>query len=385
MRASGYLSTEIIGKVERGFLVGIEFPREEFPLTMTLSELASLAKTAGASVVGQLTQKRQAPDPKYYLGSGKLQELKAQVAATNANLIIFDHELSPAQERNLEDILEIKVIDRTELILDIFARHATSHEGKLQVELAQASFLLTRLSGHGALMSRLGGGIGTRGPGETKLEYDRRLIRSKISQLGKEIEKLRRERQVKREKRQHSYLPVAAIVGYTNAGKSTLINALTKSTVLTQDQLFATLDPTTRKIYLPSGRTALLTDTVGFIQKLPHTLVTAFQATLEEIKDANLLLHVVDAANPDFEKQIAAVYGVLEELDCITKPIITIFNKNDKREKKLANQVLHKYRPAVVISAANRSGLDKLVATIDDRLPGPQNAAGASTGQKSPA
>ena len=347
--------------IERALLVGVEFQRE----APYLDELGRLAATAGAVVVGSLTQKRERPDPAFFIGSGKIAELAALVAASRANLAIFDHELSPAQVRNLEKELTVKVIDRTELILDIFAQRAKSREGKLQVELAQAEFRLTHLTGHGAAMSRLGGGIGTRGPGESKLEYDRREIRSRIAQLKRELEKVRRERALKREKRRGSRLPVAALVGYTNAGKSTLLNALTKAGVLTEDKLFATLDPTTRRLRLPSGRTILITDTVGFIQKLPHTLVEAFAATLEEVTESDLLVHVVDGSNPEFEAQISAVYQVLEELKSITKPIVTVFNKADRCEKKLPKTVLAKYKPAVAVSALEQQGLDQLLRLID--------------------
>ncbi len=359
--------------IERALLVGVEFQKEAH----YLPELARLAATAGAVVVAELTLKRERPDPVYFIGSGKIAELAALAAAHRANLVIFDHELSPAQVRNLENELDVKVIDRTELILDIFAQHAHSREGRLQVELAQTQFRLTRLTGHGAAMSRLGGGIGTRGPGETKLEYDRRLIRSRIAQLKRELEKVGKERSLQREKRRGSHLPVAALVGYTNAGKSTLLNALTRAGVLTEDKLFATLDPTTRRLYLPSGRTILLTDTVGFIQKLPHMLVEAFAATLEEVSDADLLVHVVDGANPEFEAQISAVYQVLEELDSITKPMVTVFNKIDllepATERRGSNprklkEILKKYAPAVAVSARGELGLDKLLMEVDKIL-----------------
>jgi GTP-binding protein HflX len=356
---------------EKALLVGIEFPREPIPISVSLQELARLAMTAGAQITGSLTQKRTSPDPKYFIGSGKLVELRAKAAANQANLIVFDHELSPSQERNLENELGLKIIDRTELILDIFAQHARSREGKLQVELAQASYMLTRLSGHGVLMSRLGGGIGTRGPGETKLEYDRRRIRSRIARLKEEIEKVRKERSLKREKRRHSQITVAAIIGYTNAGKSTLLNSLTDAGVLTADKLFATLDPTTRRLYLPSGNTILLTDTVGFIQKLPHQLVSAFRATLEEVSEADLLVHVVDVSHPYYENQIASVYTVLEELHSITKPILTVLNKIDHADKKIIVKALKKYKPACAVSALSREGIDNLVATIDGLLPPP--------------
>lgn len=361
---------------ETALLVGLDLQNEK----ADLPELARLAATAGAQIVGTLHQNRHSPDPKYFIGSGKLEELKALAASLAANLIIFDHELSPAQERNLEDELGLKVIDRTELILDIFAQHAKSREGKLQVELAQSTFQLTRLSGRGVQMSRLGGGIGTRGPGETKLESDRRRIRQRISELKAEIEKISRERSLKREKRRGSQIPVAAIVGYTNAGKSTLLNALTHAGVLVENKLFATLDPTTRRLYLPSGQTILVTDTVGFIKKLPHQLVAAFRATLEEVNEADLLLHVVDASKPRFEEQIAAVYRVLEELGSIAKPMITVFNKIDQAEKKLVKQALKKYQPASALSALTGEGLDKLLATIAARLPGRSGANPSSAG-----
>ena len=361
MKPSGFTTAQVFAVSERAVLVGVEFQKEDH----YLPELARLAQTAGAAVAGELTQKRDHPDPAFFIGSGKIEELRALCASSNANLVIFDHELRPSQTRNLEKELGLKVIDRTELILDIFAQRAKTREGKLQVELAQAQFQLTHLTGQGASLSRLGGGIGTRGPGESKLEYDRREIRSRISELKKVLSQIGDERSLKREKRRGSQIPVAAIVGYTNAGKSTLLNALTKAGVLACDKLFATLDPTTRRLYLPSGRTVLLTDTVGFIQKLPHTLIEAFAATLEEVTDADFLVHVVDGANPEFEKQISAVYRVLEELKSITKPIITVFNKADLMEKKLPKVVLKKYQPAVAISAVEKQGLDELLSIID--------------------
>lgn len=325
---------------EKAILIGIEIPAtydrdshlgfRKISLTESMQELERLADTAGAEVAGQIKQKR----------------------------------VNPSQERNLEEALGIKVVDRTELILDIFAQHARSREGKLQVELAQSNFLLTRLTGHGILMSRLGGGIATRGPGETKLEYDRRRIRERIAGLKKEIEKVRKERSLRREKRRRSHLPIAALVGYTNSGKSTLLNSLTKANVLTEDKLFATLDPTIRRVYLPAEKIILLTDTVGFIQKLPHQLIAAFRATLEEITEADLLLHVVDASHPYFEDQIAAVYTVLEELKCVAKPMITIFNKIDKLGKKIPEKLLKKYHPGVAVSALYDQNLEKLRGTL---------------------
>ncbi|MCU0640541.1 MAG: GTPase HflX [Candidatus Margulisbacteria bacterium] len=361
-------------RIEKALLVGVSFPRDQFSLALSLAELGRLTATAGALVVGQLTQNRDRPDPRTFIGSGKITELQALVSSTAADLVIFDHELSPAQERNLADDLGVKVIDRTELILDIFAQHARSREGKLQVELAQATFLLTRLSGHGAAMSRLGGGIGTRGPGETKLEYDRRRLRQKISQLKAAIEKVRQERQLKREKRHASQIPAAVLVGYTNAGKSTLLNALTQAGVLTADKLFATLDPTVRRLYLPSGRTILISDTVGFIQKLPHSLVAAFRATLEEVTEADLLIHVVDLSSDYYEQQITAVYQVLEDLGGIAKPLVTVFNKCDRLSGPVPKKTLSKYKPAVAVSALQATDLDKLLTTVDALLPGLRRA-----------
>ncbi|MBU0630917.1 MAG: GTPase HflX [Candidatus Margulisbacteria bacterium] len=353
---------------ENAFLVGVEFPNEPVPLEISMNELGELARTAGVQLVGSLIQKRAKVDPKFFIGTGKLEELTAAVSGSGANVVIFDHELSPAQQNHLAEALGVKVIDRTELILDIFAQHAKSREGKLQVELAQAIFRLSHLTGQGEAMSRLGGGIGTRGPGETKLEYDRREIRSKVSELKKLIVKLREGRQRNREKRRGSLLPTIALVGYTNSGKSTLLNTLTRSDVLTEDKLFATLDPTTRRLYLPSGRIVLLTDTVGFIQKLPHSLVTAFQATLEEVSEADVLIHVVDSSSPYLEKQISAVYQVLKELNSNTKPILTVFNKEDKLAKPISNDLLQKFAPSVMISASKKTGLDQLIKKLDSQL-----------------
>ena len=350
---------------EKALLVGIDIPAfQNIPLEESMEELKRLADTAGAAVVGQLTQNRAKPDQKYFIGSGKLEELKQLVQLKAANLVIFDADISPSQARNLEDELGIKVINRTELILDIFAQHAKSHEGKLQVGLAQNSFILTRLSGHGVLMSRLGGGIGTRGPGETKLEYDRRHIRQRISELKKEIEKIRQERSLRREKRRASRLPLIALVGYTNAGKSTLLNYLTGAAAHTEDKLFATLDTTTRRLALSPQKIVLLTDTVGFIQKLPHPLIAAFRATLEEVTEADLLLHVVDSSHAYYEDQITAVYTVLEEFNSITKPIITVFNKIDRGVNLPISKILHRYHPAVAVSALSGEGVGKLIKVI---------------------
>jgi GTP-binding protein HflX len=355
---------------EKAILVGIEFSqRPHVPVAESLQELSRLAYSSRARVVAQFTQKRERPDPKYFIGCGKIEEIHAAVHTHDADLVIFDHELSPGQEHNLAEALGVKVIDRTALILDIFAQHAKTREGALQVELAQHQFLLPRLTGKGVELSRLGGGIGTRGPGETKLEYDRRRIKKKISQLKQELEKLRAQRQLQREKRRAAALPLISIVGYTNAGKSTLLNALTGAKVLTQDQLFATLDPTVRRLKLSGGKIALISDTVGFIQKLPHQLVEAFHATLEEVTEADLLLHVVDAAHPHFEDQISAVYNVLEEIGAIAKKMITVFNKadllNTPEQKEKIKKAAQKYTPAVLLSAQNQVGLADLLSQIN--------------------
>lgn len=354
---------------EKAILVGVELQREKgIPIEESMQELGRLASTAGVIVKRQFTQKRDKPDSKYFIGKGKVEEIHAAVHQYDADVVIFDHELFPSQERNLEDALGVKIIDRTELILDIFAQHAHSKEGALQVELAQYQFLLPRLTGRGVAMSRLGGGIGTRGPGETKLEHDRRRIRRKISELKKDLKKVQTQRQIRREKRRSAALPLISLVGYTNAGKSTLLNALTGAGVLVQDKLFATLDPTVRRYQLPKGKTILLSDTVGFIQKLPHQLVEAFHATLEEVSEANMLLHLVDASNPYFEDQISAVYNVLEAIGSITKNIVTVFNKSDAvsdpTQKEKLESALKKYQPAVKISAFKQEGFDKLIGLL---------------------
>lgn len=295
----------------------------------SVAELAELVKTAGASVVGTLIQKRELIHPGTYVGTGKVAELAAMIAELGATGIVCDDELSPAQLKNLEAALETKVMDRTLIILDIFAARATTSEGKIQVELAQLKYRLGRLTGLGRSMSRLGGGIGTRGPGEKKLEMDRRLIKNRIAQLNRELKEVRQHREITRAKRMRKQVPVAAIVGYTNAGKSTLLNRLTDAGVLEEDKLFATLDPTTRALALPGRQEILLTDTVGFIRKLPHHLIEAFRSTLEEAKYADYILHVVDASNPQREQQMHIVYDTLYHLGIKDKTIVTLFNKQD--------------------------------------------------------
>jgi GTP-binding protein HflX len=329
-----------------------------------LVELEALAKTAGAKNVGEIVQSREKPDVRYYIGEGKVSELKALCASKNANLVIFNCDLAPSQTRNLQTELGIKVIDRTGLILDIFAQHAHTREGKLQIELAQENYTLTHLTGKGIELSRLGGGIGTRGPGETKLEMDRRFIRKRISQIKKDLEEVRHHRSIRRERRRESRVPIAAIVGYTNAGKSTLLNTLTKAGVRAEDKLFATLDPVTRRLKLTNGKEILLTDTVGFIQNLPHDLVEAFHATLEEVTDADLLVHIVDISNPDHIQQIESTYHVLENLKAITKPMLTVFNKLDRYQGDLSI-LLKKYSPAVAISAIKMTGVADLIRQIE--------------------
>jgi len=352
---------------EQALLVGIEQPGD-WDIIESLNELGQLAETAGAQIVGMIWQKREKPDASLFIGRGKVQEIALLRQEKNANLVIFDDELSPAQQRNLEQALTAKVIDRTALILDIFAQRARSHEGKLQVELAQLRYNLPRLSGQGLVLSRLGGGIGTRGPGETKLEVDRRRIRSRISEIEQQIENIKKHRQLHREQRQSANIPTVALVGYTNAGKSTLLNSLTAAGVLAEDKLFATLDPTTRRVTLPNGREILLTDTVGFIQKIPHQLVAAFRATLEEVIQADLLLHVIDASHSQYQQQSDAVYKVLQELQTDTKPVITVFNKVDKLTNTNQIERLLRDQNSVAISALTGDGINRLLALIEDFL-----------------
>ncbi|MDA8213023.1 MAG: GTPase HflX [Clostridia bacterium] len=357
---------------ERAILVGLELPgcNQNWSIEESLAELRELATTAGAEVVAKLVQRRNRPDSTLYIGYGKLEELRLLSQVQQIDIIIFDHELSPAQQRNLENALGKKVIDRTGLILDIFAGRARTREGKLQVELAQLHYLLPRLVGTGVALSRLGGGIGTRGPGETKLEVDRRRIRQRIKDLEGELQQVRQHRERLRRKRERVPLPVVALVGYTNAGKSTLLNTLTNSDVLAEDKLFATLDPITRQVELPGGKSFLLTDTVGFIRKLPHHLIAAFRATLEETVSADVLIHVVDASNPAFVEQMVTVEGVLAELAANEIPTITVFNKLDLvADKSLIHRVASEYPCSVEISAASGLGLQSLLELIIQQLP----------------
>lgn len=375
-------------KPEKAILAGVAFSKLnqkwQWSAEESVKELAGLAKTAGAEVVATVIQKKDRPDNAYFLGKGKVEEIAMAAQNLEADLLIIDDEISPSQQRNLERATGLRVIDRTALILDIFAQRAKSSAGKLQVELAQLQYNLPRLGGQGLVLSRLGGGIGTRGPGETKLEMDRRKIHGRIHDLEEQLDKLKKQRKLHRSQRKESRIPTAALVGYTNSGKSTLLNALSDADVLAEDMLFATLDPTTRIVELGDEDEAknhqlLLTDTVGFIQKLPHTLVSAFQATLEETVEADLLIHVVDASNENYELQIKAVMEVLKEIGADEKPSIFVFNKADRlldnggegtarelNEEILANMArrMLQGREGVVISAKSQQGLSDLKAKV---------------------
>ncbi|MBU2536620.1 MAG: GTPase HflX [Chloroflexi bacterium] len=350
----------------------------------SVDELALLSGTAGASVVGQIIQKLPMPSKTHYVGKGKLEELIAQKDQVDYDVVIFDDELTPRQQRNLEEALKVKVIDRVALILDIFAWRAHTREGQLQVELAQHQYLLPRLAGQWSHLERLGGGIGTRGPGESQLETDRRLIRRKIHRLKRQIEEVRKHRALYRQKRLKSGIPVVSLVGYTNSGKSTLLNALCQAGVFTEDKLFATLDPTTRRLMLPDGKTILITDTVGFIRKLPPTIVSAFRATLEELDEASLLLHVVDLSSPDAAEQCQTVEDILDELNLSSKPRITALNKIDRLltddrewDEASATEFLSDQsagEKAVLLSATRKWGLADLMALISQQISHPAAA-----------
>jgi GTP-binding protein HflX len=333
----------------------------------SLEELAQLAVSAGAESAFRVLQERSVPDPRTLIGRGKAEDIR-ELCEEGVDLVIFDEDLTGSQQRNLEATLQRKVIDRTGLILDIFAQRARSREGKLQVELAQLKYLLPRLTGHGADLSRLGGGIGTRGPGETQLEVDRRRIRRRVIKIEEELEKVQRHRALLRRRRQKQALPTAALVGYTNAGKSSLLNALTHAKLPVADKFFVTLDPTLRKVILPGGRAVLLSDTVGFIKKLPHQLVAAFKATLEEVRASDLLLHVIDIAHPQWQDQEQAVAAVLEELGMATKPLISLYNKVDKLPHPEAIAFLSRRPQSVVTSANTGAGLSELKTVIAEML-----------------
>jgi len=370
---------------ERAILVGVQFKAEAFssdgtwPVEASLAELAQLARTAGIEVVGELTQRLDRPNPATFIGPGKVEELVAKVAETAADVVIFDDELSPRHQRELEKALGegVKVLDRTALILDIFAQHAHTREGALQVELAQYEYRLPRLTRAWTHLARQAGGraggatggVGVRGPGETQLETDRRVIRRRIAQLKRELEKVRAHRSRYRARRRRQGLPVVSIVGYTNAGKSTLLNALADADVLVEDKLFATLDPTTRRVKLPGGRVVLFTDTVGFIQKLPTDLVAAFRATLEETVESDLLLHVLDVTHPQARRQAQAVLETLEDIGAIGKPMVTALNKVDRlTDPQQALEVAEGLPNPVPISALTGYGLDRLLEEVEAAL-----------------
>jgi len=354
---------------ERAALVGLfSGPSRQFDPEHSLDELAGLASAAGASVVLRILQERPKPDPATFIGSGKVTSLAGACDESRADVVIFDNELTPAQLRNLEQALDRKVVDRTQLILDIFARRAQTREGKLQVELAQLKYLMPRLVGSSAALSRLGGGIGTRGPGETKLETDRRRIRHRISILGKEIDTVRRRRSQLRERRHKAAVPTVALVGYTNAGKTTLFNSLTGDAAVASNALFVTLDPLVRKVKLPDRRELLVSDTVGFIERLPHSLVAAFRATLEEVAGADLLLHVVDASSPEHERQMSAVRTVLAEVGADRVPSIDVFNKCDRLDAAERQRLRALYPASLCVSALTGDGRDDVIAAMESRL-----------------
>jgi GTP-binding protein HflX len=365
-------------RLERVVLIGVWTGGTAFDAERSLVELKALAETAGSQVLEGLVQRRDKPDPATYVGSGKAKELRDIVAATSADTVVCDGELTPGQLRQLEDIVKVKVVDRTALILDIFAQHATSKEGKAQVELAQLQYMLPRLRGWGESLSRQaggrvagGGGIGTRGPGETKIETDRRRIRQKITRLRHEIAGMRTARATGRAARRRSALPAAAIAGYTNAGKSSLLNKLTGAGVLVEDALFATLDPVVRRAFTPEGNLFTLADTVGFVRHLPHQLVDAFRSTLDEVVDADVVLHVVDGSDSDPEGQLAAVRAVLMEIGAAEVPEQVVVNKIDAADPQLLERLRRREPGAVFVSARTGEGLEELRAVIADRLPGP--------------
>ncbi len=360
-----FTARQVDPQQERAILVGLQEPGQSSEDLMDrLTELGRLVESARGQVLHTLWQRREGPNSATVIGSGKVQELALLVQDLGANLVVFDRELTPSQVRNLEEALGVRVVDRSEVILDIFAQRARTRAGKLQVELAQLQYLLPRLAGRGRTMSRLGGGIGTRGPGETQLEMERRAIQRRIGKLRQEVEELRRHRQRLRQRREGSQIPVVALVGYTNAGKSTLLNALTQAQVYVADQLFATLDPTTRRLELPGQQVVLLTDTVGFLTELPEQLVDAFQATLEEVTEADALLHVVDLSHPNWEGQIEAVEKLLDEMPLATGPRQLVFNKIDRLDPEWVEDVRLLYPKALFVSAATGQNLDQLRHTL---------------------
>lgn len=368
-KQTGTASLQVMS--ERAILIGMEWGRNDSLWTVddSLEELKQLADTAGATVIKKFIQKRPKPDPAFFIGRGKVQELALYAQQENIDLCIFDDELSPAQQRNIESVMGIRILDRTALILDIFAQRARTNEGKLQVELAQLQYTLPRIMGKGLMLSRLGGGIGTRGPGETKLEVDRRRIRDRIAFIKEQIEKVKAVRSLHRSKRKKNNVFEVSLVGYTNAGKSTLLNTLTNSDIYAKDQLFATLDPTTRQLTLPNKQEIIITDTVGFIQRLPHQLIAAFRSTLEVVTEADLLVHVIDVSHELYKEQAAAVHEVLKEIGAETKPVITVYNKIDKlpSDSKLADRLALE-EDTVCISAAKKLNLETLHQMIESHL-----------------
>ena len=368
-KQTGTASLQVMS--ERAILIGMEWGRNDSLWTVddSLEELKQLADTAGATVIKKFIQKRPKPDPAFFIGRGKVQELALSAQQENIDLCIFDDELSPAQQRNIESVMGIRILDRTALILDIFAQRARTNEGKLQVELAQLQYTLPRIMGKGLMLSRLGGGIGTRGPGETKLEVDRRRIRDRIAFIKEQIEKVKAVRSLHRSKRKKNNVFEVSLVGYTNAGKSTLLNTLTNSDIYAKDQLFATLDPTTRQLTLPNKQEIIITDTVGFIQRLPHQLIAAFRSTLEVVTEADLLVHVIDVSHELYKEQAAAVHEVLKEIGAETKPVITVYNKIDKLppDSKLADRLALE-EDTVCISAAKKLNLETLQQMIEKHL-----------------
>ena len=355
---------------ERALLIGLEQAGvTKWDLRDSLEELAELASSAGAEVVDTITQKLQKPTAPYYIGKGKAELIKESLQDRRVTSVIFDDELSPAQGRNLENLLARKVLDRTQLILDIFAQRARSREGRLQIELAQLQYLLPRLTKMWHHLSRQTGGIGTRGPGETQLEVDRRRVQERIARLERELESVRKTRAIQRQGRKRHQWPVAAVVGYTNAGKSTLLNLLTGADVVAENKLFATLDPTTRSFVLPNKQRVLLTDTVGFLRKLPHTLIESFKATLEEVSEADLLIHVVDLGHPRVDEQMQAVDNVIKELGAFGKQTVTVFNKIDQlTNPELADTYPKRFPNSVAISALTGEGVGNLVRALQDAL-----------------
>ena len=369
MARHGSQRTTRLARRERAALVGlIPGSARRLEAERSLDELAGLAEAAGAEVVLRVLQERPKPDPSTYLGSGKIKLLAGSCAETGVDLVIVDSELSPAQLRQMEEELGRAVVDRTQLILDIFARRARTKEGKLQVELAQLKYMLPRLAGSSEALSRLGGGIGTRGPGETKLETDRRRIRTRIHAISEDIEVVRKRRAQLRERRQKSAVPTVALVGYTNAGKTTLFNVLTRAGAEASNALFVTLDPLVRQVRLPDSRTLLVSDTVGFIDRLPHTLVAAFRATLEELADADLVLHVIDAAAVDRERRVSAVRQVLDEVGADEVPLLDVFNKCDLLNADERRRVLEQDPSALCVSATTGDGISELIDTVASRV-----------------